>query len=60
VIYNLLVGQLWGRVLARNDAAHFLPTLDAYLAELSREIRCVHFISRTNNGSSATAKVRRE
>ncbi len=58
VIYNLLTGQLWGRVLARNDAAHFIPTLEAYLAELPREIRCVHCI--LDHGSSHIAKVTRE
>ena len=58
VIYNLLTGQLWGRVLARNDAAHFIPALDAYLAELPWEIRCVHCI--LDNGSSHIAKTTRE
>jgi hypothetical protein len=57
VIYDLLTGQLWGRVLARNDAAHFIPTLEAYLAELPSEIRCVHCI--LDQGSSHVAKVTR-
>lgn len=38
VIYNLLTGQLWGRLLARNDAAHFIPALEAYLTELPWEL----------------------
>jgi transposase len=58
VIYNLLTGQLWGRVLAHNDAAHFIPALEAYLAELPWEIRCVHCI--LDNGSSHIAKATRE
>ncbi len=58
VIANLLTGQLWGRVLARNDAAHFIPTLEAYLAELPWEIRCVHCI--LDHGASHIAKVTRE
>ncbi|MDR7523534.1 MAG: IS630 family transposase [Armatimonadota bacterium] len=57
VIYNLLTGRLWGRVLARTDAAHFLPALEAYLAELPWEIRCVHCI--LDNGASHIAKVTR-
>jgi hypothetical protein len=58
VIYNLLTGQLWGRVLARNDAAHFLPSLDAYLAGLPRAVRRVHCI--LDNGSSHIATVTRD
>lgn len=58
VIYNLLTGQLWGRVLARNDAAHFIPALEAYLAELPWEIRCVHCI--LDQGASHIAKTTRE
>ena len=54
VTYTLMTGRLWGRVLLKNDAVHFIDRMDEYLATVPRSIRRIHCI--LDNGSSHSAK----
>jgi len=54
VIHTLMTGRLWGRVLAKNNAAHFIDRMDEYLTTIPRTIRRIHCI--LDNGSSHIAK----
>jgi hypothetical protein len=53
-IHTLMTGRLWGRELEKNDAAHFIATLDEYVTDLPRTIRRIHCI--LDNGPSHIAK----
>jgi hypothetical protein len=53
-IYTLMTGSLWGRILVKNDAAHFIACMDEYLTSAPRTIRRIHCI--LDNGSSHIAK----
>ena len=54
VTYTLMTGRLWGRVLLKNDHAHFIDSMDEYLTTVPRTIRRIHCI--LDNGSSHIAK----
>jgi hypothetical protein len=54
VTYMLMTGRLWGRVLRKNDHAHFIDSMDEYLTTVPRTIRRIHCI--LDNGSSHIAK----
>jgi hypothetical protein len=54
VTYTLMTGRLWGRILVKNDAAHFIDRMDEYLTTVPRTIRRIHCI--LDNGSSHIAK----
>jgi transposase len=54
-VYTLMTGRVWGRVLLKNDHAHFIESMDEYLTTVPRTIRCIHCI--LDNGSSHIAKV---
>jgi transposase len=53
-IYTLMTGRLWGRILQKNDATHFIDRLDEYVTTVPRTIRRIHCI--LDNGASHVAK----
>ena len=57
VAYTPLTGTLWGRMLPKNDHAHFIAAVEAHLAQLPRTLRRIHYIM--DNGSSHIAAATR-